>query len=77
MPREAVVDENGSYSVYALRPKDDGDKFEVVKTPVKVGLVSDSDVVVEGVENGTRVLNKPAEYRERVGATVTLVEEQE
>ncbi|UUA87644.1 efflux RND transporter periplasmic adaptor subunit [Corynebacterium pseudogenitalium] len=77
VPREAVVDENGSYSVYALRPKDDGDKFEVVKTPVKVGLVSDSDVVVEGVEKGTRVLNKPAEYRERVGATVTLVEEQE
>lgn len=75
VPREAVVDENGEYSVYSLRQVK-GDEYEVVKTPVQVGLISDFEVVVtgEGIDEGTRVLNKPADFRERVGQHVTVVE---
>ncbi|QYH20265.1 efflux RND transporter periplasmic adaptor subunit [Corynebacterium aquatimens] len=73
VPREAVIDSNGKYSVLVLRPTGEaGDQFEVAEVPVSLGLVTDLEAEVHGVEQGARVLRSPGDYREKVGQVVRL-----
>lgn len=75
VPREAIVDDNGTYSVLVLRPVADGagdGEHEVVEAPVKLGLVTDLEAEVHGVDKGARVLRNPGEYREKLGQRVQL-----
>lgn len=70
VPREALIDDNGDYSVLVLRPE--GKRHEVVKAPVKVGILTDFEATVTGVKAGELVLNQAANYRDAIGQQVRV-----
>ena len=73
MPREAIIDKDGTYSVLVLRPIDGSDtEFEVATADVTLGLVTDLEAEVRGLEEGTRVIKAPGDYRDRIGQRVTV-----
>ena len=73
VPREAVIDNNGAYSVLVLRPVEGSEtEFEVATADVKLGLVTDLEAEVHGLEPGTRVIKAPGNYREMLGQQVSL-----
>ena len=68
VPREAVIDGNGKYSVLILREIEGGkQEFEILESEVQLGIVTDLEAEVLGVSEGTRVLRSPGGYRDRVG----------
>ncbi len=73
VPREAIIDKDGTYSVLVLRPIDGSDtEFEVASADVTLGLITDLEAEVRGLEEGTRVIKTPGEYRDRIGQRVTV-----
>ncbi|MDO5512018.1 efflux RND transporter periplasmic adaptor subunit [Corynebacterium sp.] len=70
VPREALVDDNGKYSVLVLRPS--GGHHEVTKVPVTVGILTDFEATVTGVKAGDKVLNQAANHRDSVGQQVKV-----
>lgn len=73
VPREAVIDDNGRYSILTLREVDGGkQEFEIQESEIQLGIVTDLEAEVLGVSEGTRVLRSPGEYRDRVGERVAL-----
>lgn len=72
VPREAIIDADGSYSVLVLRPVEGTEgEFEVASEDVTLGLVTDLEAEVRGLEEGTRVIKTPGDYRDRIGQRVT------
>lgn len=70
VPREALLDDNGSHHVLVLRPVDGG--HEVTKVPVTIGILTDLEASVSGVEAGDLVLNQAANHRDSVGQRVNV-----
>lgn len=73
VPREAVIDHNGRYSILTLHEVEGGkQEFEIQESEVQLGIVTDLEAEVLGISEGTRVLRSPGEYRDRVGERVAL-----
>lgn len=76
VPREAIIDNNGSYSVIVLREADGSEgEYDVASADVTLGLVTDLEAEVKGLPEGTRVVKTPGDYRDRLGTRVTLLED--
>lgn len=71
VPRETIIDDNGKYSLLTLRDAGEGE-YEVTEVPVTLGLVTDLEVQVKGVDPQTRVLKNPGDYRSQVGQRVRV-----
>ncbi|MCP1387859.1 HlyD family efflux transporter periplasmic adaptor subunit [Corynebacterium sp. TA-R-1] len=75
VPREAIIDAGGTYSVLVLSPvADKPGEFEVAEAPVTLGIVTDLEAEVHGIKEGVRVVKSPAAYRERIGQRVRVDE---
>ncbi|SDS77792.1 HlyD family efflux transporter periplasmic adaptor subunit [Corynebacterium timonense] len=75
VPREAVIDDNGSYSVLTLREVDGSPgEFEVTEQDVTLGIITDLEAEVRGLAEGTRVLKNPGTYRPMTGQRVQVPE---
>ena len=81
VPRDVIFDgdEKEQRSVLVAVPKGEGsDEYTIEKRDVKVSKKMDFDVVISsGLKEGDKVLTDPGSYRDKVGETVTLKEDNE
>lgn len=74
VPYDAVYENDGGEScVIVLTEQDDG-KYLLSEQVVTLGADNDLDVVVTGIDAGTRILNEPEVYRDMIGKAVTAEE---
>lgn len=74
VPYDSVYENDGGEScVIVLTEQDDG-KYLLSEQVVTLGADNDLDVVVTGIDAGTRILNEPEVYRDMIGKAVTAEE---
>lgn len=75
VPREAIIDNNGTYSVIVLNEVDGAEgQYDISTADVTLGLVTDLEAEIKGLPEGTRVVKSPGDYRDRLGTRVTLLD---
>lgn len=74
VPYDAVYENDGGESCVIVLTKQDDGKYLLSEQVVTLGADNDLDVVVTGIDAGTRILNEPEVYRDMIGKAVTAEE---